>query len=132
MKLRKIFLSFICGFAIVSFSACNWGNGDYSKENLHGIIKINDSLYNETFLIRSIINDTERYSEYITDSVSFRKYVCTHDFGETLHGEMGKNGDYLAVYKVKGSISEEKRVVFDTVFINTYNINELKREGKFE
>ena len=128
MKLEKIFLCIAVGFFAVSFSACSSDN--YSKDNHQKTNTIKDSLYNEIYLIRSISTDVVRYSQYITDSVNFRKYVCTHVFGEYLHVEVGEN--VLAVYKIKGSLLNDKQVVFDTVFLANYNINELKREGKFE
>ena len=134
MNLRKCFLVVVFGFTAVLFSCCNWDSSNYSKDNHLKTTKIKDSLYNEIYLIRSIGSGTERYSEYITDSVNFRKYICTHDFGEWLYGEILKN-DALAVYKVTGNLVSNGRgtqTVFDTILIDTYNINELKREGKFE
>ena len=115
---------------MIAFSRCNWGDSNYSKENHLKTNEIKDSLYNEIFLIRSISADKERYSEYITDSVNFRKYVCTHDFGEWIYGEITKN-DVLAIYKISGTVSETQ-IVFDTTKIATYNIGELKLEGRFE
>jgi len=134
MKLQKFFLGIAFGFTAVSFSGCDWDGSNYSKDNHLKTTQIKDSLYNEIYLIRSVGSSIERYSEYITDSVSFRKYICTHDFGEWLYGEILKN-DALAVYKVTGSLvsnNQRTQTVFDTVLIDTYNINELKQEGKFE
>ena len=130
MKLKKFFISTAFGLATVSFSCCNLDDSVYSKDNHLKTIEIKDSLYNEIFGIRSRFSDVERYSEYITDSVSFRKYVCTHDFGEWLYGEILKD-DVLAVYKIVGSI-QENQTVFDTIPIATYSINALKREGDLE
>ena len=117
------------------FSACNGDDSYYySKDNHLKTNKIKDSLYNEIFLVRSISANAEQYSEYITDSVSFRKYICTHNFGEWLYGEVLKK-DALAVYKITGNLQTTAKgteTVFDTLHVNTYNINELKREGKFE
>jgi len=130
MKLKKLFQCTAFGFATVLFSCCNLDDSVYSKDNHLKTTEIKDSLYNEIFGIRSRFSDVEHYSEYITDSVSFRKYVCTHDFGEWLYGEILKD-DVLAVYKIVGNV-QENQPVFDTIPIETYNISVLKREGKFE
>jgi len=63
--------------------------------------------------------------------VNFRKYVCTHDFGEWLYGEIGEN-DVLTIYKVKGNLLSDKQVSFDTILLTTYHIDKLKKEGIFE
>jgi len=130
MKLKTFFLCTAFGFATVLFSCCNLDDSVYSKDNHLKTTKIKDSLYNEIFGIRSRFSDVERYSEYITDSVSFRKYICTHNFGEWLYGEILKD-DVLTVYKIVGSV-QENQTVFDTIPIATYNINALKQEGMFE
>ena len=131
MKLEKIFLCIAVGFIAVSFNGCNLDDANYSKDNHLKTNKIKDSLYNEIYLIRSLSTGEERYSEYLTDSVSFRKYVCTHDFGQWLYGVIGEN-DALTVYQITGNLLNDKQVVYDTVFLSTYNIKELKQEGKFE
>ena len=94
--------------------------------------KINDSLYSKIYFICSILNaDIERYSEYITDSVHFRKYVYTYNIGKWIYGEMSKNSTILTIFKIRGK-HVNNQTTFDTTKIETYNINELKREGKFE
>ncbi|MCL2131627.1 MAG: hypothetical protein FWH36_04125 [Lentimicrobiaceae bacterium] len=128
MKLRTIFLGIALVFTAVLFSSCG-GDVDYSKDNHLKTNEIMDSLYNEIFLVHSF-GETERYSEYITDSVHFRKYICTHDFGEWIYGEILKDG-FLVVYKVSGKVAGTQ-VILDTNKITTCNIGELKREGKFE
>ena len=130
MKFKKFFLGIVLVFIAISFSCCNEDSLKYSKDNHLKTNEIMDSLYNEIFLVRSFGSETERYSEYITDSGNFRKYVCTHDFGEWIYGEILKNG-ILVVYKISGSVSGNQ-VALDTTKIATYNINELKLEGKFE
>jgi len=131
MRLQKIILSIALGFITVLFARCNWNDSNFSKDNYLKTTAVKDSLYNETYLIRSRSTDIERYSQYITDSVNFRKYVCTHDFGEWLYGEVGKN-DVLTIYKVKGNLLSGKQMTFDTILLTTYHIDELKKEGIFE
>jgi hypothetical protein len=114
--------------------SCGLEESVYSKKNHLKTTRIKDSLYSEVFFIRSILQaDVERYSEYITDSVSFRKYVYTYNKGEWIYGEISKD-DVLTIYKVSGHFADkqETTVVFDTTKIDTYNISELKRNGIFE
>ena len=131
MRLQKIILGIVFGFITVSFTCCHWNDSNFSKDNHLKTTPIKDSLYNETYLVCFRSLDIERYSQYITDSVNFRKYVCTHDFGEWLYGEVGKN-DVLTIYKVKGNLLSGKQITFDTILLTTYHIDELKKEGIFE
>jgi hypothetical protein len=150
MTSNKLFLVIALVITTIAFYSCHLEDSVYSKDNHLKTTKIRDSLYSEVFFIRSILNENvERYSEYITDSVNFRKYVYTYNRGEWIYGEMSKDYNILTIYKVTGNIEnddvstiqkiagslEDKRenqIVFDTTKIATYNIPELKREGKFE
>ena len=117
----------------IAFVGCNLEESVYSKKNHLKTTKIRDGLYSEVFFIRSILSeDMVRYSEYLTDSVSFRKYVYTYDKGEWIYGEMSKNGDVLTIYKVTGTVLFDTEIAFDTAKIDAYNIAELKKEGKFD
>ena len=134
MNLNKFFLGIILSITTITFVCCNLEESVYSKKNHLKTTKIKDGLYSEVFFIRSILSeDISRYSEYITDSVNFRKYVYTYNSGEWIYGEMAKN-DILTIYKIKGSLPDGQsgQTVFDTAKIATYNISELKREGVFE
>ena len=131
MKSNKWLLKIVVVTAII-FSGCNLEESVYSKDNHLKTTKIREGLYSEVFFIRSILSETMvRYSEYITDSMNFRKYVYTYNKGEWIYGEMSKN-DVLTIYKVSGTLVSDIYVVYDTTKIGTYNIVELKREGKFE
>ena len=134
MKLNKFFLYIALIITIITFNFCGLEESVYSKKNHLKTTQIKEGLYSEVFFIRSILHeDVERYSEYITDSVSFRKYIHTYNKGEWIYGEMSKD-DVLTVYKISGHFADkqEKQIVLDTTKIDTYTINELKREGKFE
>ena len=131
MKLTLFFLCIALFFTTIRLSSCFLNDSVYSKKNNQKTTQIRDGLYSEVFFIRSISNDSiERYSEYITDSVNFRKYVYTYNSCEWIYGEMNKN-DILTIYKVTGSLLSDK-IVFDTTKIADYDINELKRDGRFE
>jgi len=132
MKLSKIFLGIVLIFITIAFSRCGLNESVYSKKNHLKTTKIKDGLYSEVFFIRSMLSDEiERYSEYITDSASFRKYIYTYNSGEWIYGEMSQN-DVLTIYKITGKLLPDNQTVFDTTKINTYIISELKQEGKFE
>ena len=132
MKSNTFFLCITLALMLIVFNSCDLQESVYSKENHLKTTKINDSLYSEIYFIRSILNaDIERYSEYITDSVHFRKYVYTYNTGEWIYGEMSKSSTVLTIFKISGE-HENNQTIFDTTKIETYNINELKREGKFE
>jgi hypothetical protein len=132
MKWNKKFLGIVLFFITIVFNCCGLNDSIYSKKNHLKTTKIKEDLYSEVFFIRSVLNDNiERYSEYITDSANFRKYVYTYNTGEWIYGEMSKN-NVLTIYKITGKLLPDNQTVFDTTKINSYNINKLKQEGKFE
>jgi hypothetical protein len=132
MKTSKNLLGIALIFTMIMFNCCGLNDSIYSKDDHLKTTKIRDSLYSEVFFIRSMLSDNvERYSEYITDSVNFRKYIYTYNSGEWIYGEMSKN-DILTIYKITGKLLSDGQTVFDTTKIDTYNINKLKQEGKFE
>jgi hypothetical protein len=132
MKLNRFCICIVLIFIIIAFSRCGLNESVYSKDNHLKTTKIKDSLYSEVFFIRSMLSDNvERYSEYITDSVRFRKYIYTYNHGEWIYGEMTQH-NILTIYKIIGKLLPDNQTVFDTTKINSYNINELRREGKFE
>jgi hypothetical protein len=131
----NIFLGIALCIITIGFICCNLEESVYSKKNHLKTSKIKDDLYSEVFFIRSILSeDISRYSEYITDSVNFRKYVYTYSTGEWIYGEMTKDNNILTIYKITGKSpdKQEDKIIFDTTKIASYNISELKREGKFE
>jgi len=135
MKLSAFFLGITLVFTTIAFVCCGLNDSVYSKKDHLKTTQIKDSLYSEVFFIRSVLSDdVERYSEYITDSVNFRKYIYTYNSGEWIYGEMTGH-DVLTIYKITGKLlsdGQKSQAIFDTTKINTYNISELKREGKFE
>jgi len=133
MKLNKFLLSITLIITTVVVVSCGLEESIYSKRDHLKTTKIRDSLYNEVFFIRSILSDDiGRYSEYITDSVNFRKYIYTYNKGEWIYGVMSKDYNLLTIYKVSGEVLPDNQIVFDTTKIDAYNISELKKERKFE
>ena len=115
---------------LMLFNNCT--NNRYSKDNHLVTLKIEEGLYYETFEIYSRVGNY--YTEYITDSVNFRKLVGQNDNQDWLLFKM--NGRYIDVYQTVGRFETlpngGARTVDDTIYITTYNIDKLKLEGKFE
>lgn len=114
------FLFYLLFLALFSCQDVN-----YSKENHLRTIRIDESLYVETYNVYNggVTGGTVE-TTYLTDSIAFRKYL-------------GKAMDYELIYTF---IFQQKMVL--VVKINTenykvkkseiYDISELKEEGKFE
>lgn len=122
--MRRIFLIYS---AIIVFSflihSCD---SKYSKKNHLNTIKINDHLYYEIYKITSggtLASDT--YSDYLTDSVNFRKYVGTVYYDDEQNRWKIIDSNTVLVYRlnIRNNDTLEKKI---------YIISDLKKEGKFE
>ena len=96
------------------------------NKNLVNTEKLNDCIYKEVYQLATggvLAGDT--YSYYITDTISFRKYVAiTYYDDERIRMEM-PDSNTVKVYKIVSLVN-----IYDTTILGTYNIEELKREGK--
>jgi hypothetical protein len=110
-------------FFFVLFTACS-STGKYAKDNLIGVSKIENNLYCETYCIyRGGVYAGNTYTQYLTDSTSFRVYLGTEEDNEQIKF-IFLNDSIIFVYKtIDTHIMTEKR---------EYNLYTLKREGKFE
>lgn len=122
--MRRIFLFYT---AIIVFSflvqSCD---SKYSKKNHLSTIKINDHLYYEIYKITSggtLASDT--YSDYLTDSVNFRKYVGTVYYDDEQNRWKVIDSNTVLVYRlnIRNNDTLEKKI---------YIISDLKKEGKFD
>ena len=97
----------------------------YAKDTPVGSKKIKEGLYRETYCTHGGgVYASNVYSCYLTDSISFRKYLGTED-------------DYELIYisPLNDSIIFVRKFEIDTdMDIETmeYNLHILKREGKFD
>ena len=123
-------------FFIILLCLFNCCTSKYSKDNHRATFEIGNDLYNERFKIHHWLGDN--YSEYITDSINFRKHIGTYD--DNLEWFVYKiNGQFLDVYQEIAYVMESESgkpfrawTAYDTTKIASHNIDELKREGKFE
>ena len=119
-----IIITFISVIFSLSIVSCN---SKYSKKNHIGTIKIYDHLYNEIFKVYSggaLANDS--YSNYLTDSVSFRKYIGTvyYDDEELYCKTLDTNRILVYILNIRNKN--------DTLEKKVYLLSDLKKEGKFE
>ena len=110
------------GFLIV-FCSCS-ENIDYSKDDHFSTRKIRDGLYSENYRI-GVYGWV--YAVYLTDSVSFRKYVCKRTDYEWIDYEEIDEDTYV-LYKGEYIFNNKERILEK----KTYKISELQKEGKFE
>ena len=111
-------------FVFITSSCVN----KYSKDNFVGTQELKETIYRERFQIHSGgVFAGDSYSDYLTDSVNFRKYVGTayHD-NEMLIYALSSD-TVVDVYKITWNFSNN-----DTLKIASYNFNDLIRLGKFD
>jgi hypothetical protein len=119
-----------CEFLILVllFNFLQGCTADRSKRHYKTTYKNGDHLFVEVFTIfGSGAFGGDRLSEYLTDSISFRKYVGTFDDNaEAISYKMVIDSIYIEKYSLPGrntNLVSEKQ---------TYNINSLKKENRFE
>lgn len=119
MKNSHLLLLLFC----ITLSACS--NINYSKDEHLRTSKLNDSLFVETYRIYSGgVTGGDVKTTYLTDSTSFRKYVGKKmDYQEIIASKMGKYRILVYKYNI-----ENNKVLNAKI----YDIDELKKEGKFE
>lgn len=106
------------------FASCS---NKYSKSEHIATIQIDSNLYNEVYKVYSgCVFASDSYSNFITDSVNFRKYVGTryYDDEEIFCNLVDSN----TVLVVKLSKVRTK----DTIEKEYYKINELIANGEFD
>lgn len=113
-------LLIILGLLIVISSCSN----KYSKSEHIATIQIGPNLYNEVYKVYSGgVFASDSYSNYITDSVNFRKYVGTRYYDdEEIYCSLSDSNTVLVVKLSKVNTA-------DTLEKKFYKINKLVADG---
>jgi hypothetical protein len=97
----------------------------YSKEHPRSSIEITSNLFYETYFTSGGgVFATDTYSEYLTDSVTFRKYVGYECDDEQILVSM-LDSNLVLVYKIEIHTK-------DTLNMQVYSIAQLKKGRKWE
>lgn len=123
---RRIFILSVFTFIVLSFFELSCSS-KYSKKNHVGTIKIGEHLYNEVFQVYAggaLANDS--YSDYLTDSVNFRKYVGTIHYDDEKNYCKKIDSNRVLVYRLN------IRNKSDTLEQKVYIISDLIKEGSFD
>jgi hypothetical protein len=98
----------------------------YSKENHTGTKKITDGLFLEVYQTsEGGVFASDTFSKYLTDSVSFRKYIGYQLDDERIQVSM-LDSNFVLVCLIDWHNAE------DTIKMDIYSINQLKKKGKWE
>jgi len=123
---RKIVI--ILTFSVLLFSLSELScHSKYSKKKHVGTVKIGEHLYNEIYQVYAggvLANDS--YSDYLTDSVNFRKYVGTVYYDDEKNYCKLIDSNTVLVYRL--NIRNKN----DTLEKKIYLLSDLKKEGKFD
>jgi len=120
VMMKKLILIFL---VILLFSC----SSRYSKKHHIGTLVIDNQLYYEMFQTYSggsLASDT--YSDYVTDSSTFRKYVGSIFYDDQQLRFKLINKDSLLIFTIN------RHKLNDTIEQKVYIISKLKKEGRFE
>jgi len=120
--MKKMFFVFL-----IVFCACS-ENINYSKDELFTIGTIREGLYRESYRVYAGgVYGGDVYTYYLTDSVSFRKYVGKKLYDDQrIYCEEVDEDTYI-VYKVEARIFSDKEKIVEK---KRYRISALQKEGK--
>ncbi len=125
--MKKIFI------LIVSFFCCffyHCSNNKHFEYKIVDVINLSDSIYCEEYLYYGggVFGGEIIYS-YITDSISFRKYVGKYDDNSMIIYKTDTN-NRIDVYKIIDiGLWEHK---YDTALLKSYYISSLKKNNIFD
>ena len=104
---------------------------NYSKDNHSLTIVVGDELYMEIYTVYSGgVFASDVITFYLTDSISFRKYVGTKGYDDQgVTPKLIDNNNVIITRSGPRLFGFGKDVVLEE---KTYNIPTLKKEGKFE
>ena len=95
------------------------------------VLKLSDSLYDETYRTYcGGVYGGDVCRTYITDSISFRKYIGKYGDHDRIFCKMSMDSSRVYVFYKKDIGILEHR--YDTTLLCTYDINLLKQEAVFE
>ena len=119
---------FIILCSLIILTCCN---GNCGNNNIVNVTIISDSLYKETYrcYCGGVYGGDIIYS-YITDSVSFRKFVGKYDDHSRIFYQIVSDYSVNAYMETEGVFFEHK--YYDTILLKSYNINLLKIEHVFD
>ncbi len=117
-------------FSMIFFNSCS-SNNKYSKENHLFTDVVADQLYSESYRIESFGVGGDVYSMYLTDSLSFRKFVSVYYDNESFEFIVENNIVQVIKKEESGGINNPK---FKRKVIEEYqfSLNELKEKKEFE
>ena len=117
-----LFLALLC-------SGC--GYGDCGDNNHYRTDTLSNNIYVKEYrCFCGGATTTDVFYVYLTDSISFRKYVGMDDFPSETTIIKSRNDSIVDVYVKKDvGIYEEK---YETKLKKSYNINMLKKKNKFD
>ncbi len=122
--MKKILFSSLILFCIIFAYSCD---SKFSKSNHLNTLKIDNHLFFEIYKITSggvLASDT--YSYYLTDSVTFRKYVGTIYYDDEHLYFKPLDSNHVLIYKAKRKNMNE--VIEEKVYV----LSELQKEKKFD
>jgi len=125
MKIRFV----LCIYWIIiafSLSCCSVSNEGQIVE----VDKLTDSVYSEEYrYFGGGVFGGDIINSYITDSVSFRKYVGKYDDNSVIYYKVFSNS-IIEAYKVTdiGIWGHQ----YDTILLQSYNLSSLKKEHSFD
>jgi len=122
--MKKMFFAFL-----IVFCACS-ENINYSKDNHFTTHTIKKGLYLEFYqTYAGGVYGGDVYTVYLTDSVSFRKYVGKESYDDQrIYGKEVDEDTYV-VYKVEARLFSNKEKIIEK---KTYSISALQKEEIFE
>ena len=129
MKRKNIIVNLTSILFVLLCNSC--GYGDCGDNNHYRTDTLSNSIYVEEYrCFCGGATTTDVFYVYLTDSISFRKYVGINDFPyETIIIE-SRNDSIVDVYQEKDiGITEHK---YKTKLIKSYNINTLKKKNIFD
>ncbi|MCR5114451.1 MAG: hypothetical protein K6A95_02070 [Bacteroidales bacterium] len=129
MQKRNIFNNLIPVMLLAVFcTSCGLGD---CGENIHfRTDSISNNIYQEEYrCFCGGATTTDVIYVYVTDSVSFRKYVGKFDDQDYIFVKC-RNDSIVDVYQKKDvGVMEHK---YKTKLMNSYNLNDLRRKKKFD
>ena len=124
-KMNNKLLIIICNLVLLSSCSQN------DCCDVVSVLKLSDSLYDETYRTYcGGVYGGDVCRTYITDSISFRKYIGKYDDHEMIFCKISMDSSRVYVFFKKDIGIIEHR--YDTTLLYTYDINLLKQEAVFD
>ncbi|MBR4488005.1 MAG: hypothetical protein IKO89_05520 [Bacteroidales bacterium] len=126
MKSRSVLFSFYWLFIVFFLSCCSESN----ESRIVDVYKLTDSVYIEDYCCYGGgVFGGDIINSYITDSVSFRKYVGEYDDNSVIYYKFFSNSVIKAYKVIDIGIWKHQ---YDTVLLQAYELSSLKKEHSFD